>query len=285
MPTMSYNGVTLYYEEHGSGFPLLLFAPGGMHSVVEFWERMPYNPIEALSDTFRVIAIDQRNAGRSHAPLRAAGWEDYAADAVALLDHLGIRQTHIMGGCIGSSFCLALIQRAPERVTAAVLQNPIGLTQTNRPLFQGGFEDAAAHAETQGMAAVIAAARENAAFWENRPAGPWGARALADPDFAATLAGMPPAEYAAIVRGVRPALHDAAARPRRQRRLPPHRHRRTDRRPRPQRRARVPVARTGRGAAHYREGQAVPDPTHAARLKGAPHAPRRRVPVCITPLG
>lgn len=200
MPTMTYNGVTLYYEEHGTGFPLLLFAPGGMHSVVEFWERMPYNPIDALSDTFRVIAIDQRNAGRSHAPLQAAGWDDYAADAVALLDHLGIRRTHIMGGCIGSSFCLALIERASERVTAAVLQNPIGLTQTNRPLFQGGFEDAAAHAETRGMAAVIAAARENAAFWENRPAGPWGARALADPDFAATLAGMPPAEYTAIVR-------------------------------------------------------------------------------------
>jgi hypothetical protein len=51
-----------------------------------------------------------------------------------------------MGGCIGLPFCLALIAHAPERVTAA-LQNPTGLTETNRRLFAGRFEEAAACAE------------------------------------------------------------------------------------------------------------------------------------------
>ena len=200
MPTMRYEGVTLYYEERGAGYPLLLFAPGGMHSVVEFWARMPFNPIEEISDQFRVIAMDQRNAGRSFAPVQAAGWEEYAGDAAALLDHLDIERAHIMGGCIGSSFCLAFIKHAPQRVSAAVLQNPIGLTETNRPLFTGHFEEAARCAEERGMAGVLAAARERAAFGEHAPAGPWGARAVADAAFAAELEGLDPAEYAAICR-------------------------------------------------------------------------------------
>jgi pimeloyl-ACP methyl ester carboxylesterase len=61
--------------------------------------------------------------------LRAAadGWRTYAGDHLALMDHLGYRRFHVMGGCIGATFCLTLCEMAPERITAAVLQNPIGL--------------------------------------------------------------------------------------------------------------------------------------------------------------
>ena len=40
------DGASLYYEERGAGFPLLLIAPGGMNSTVDFWGRMPINPVE-----------------------------------------------------------------------------------------------------------------------------------------------------------------------------------------------------------------------------------------------
>jgi len=43
------------------------------------------------------------------------------------MDHLGFKRFHTLGGCIGSSYCLKLCEIAPERVSAAVLQNPIGL--------------------------------------------------------------------------------------------------------------------------------------------------------------
>jgi pimeloyl-ACP methyl ester carboxylesterase len=43
------------------------------------------------------------------------------------MDHLGHRRFHVMGGCIGATFCLTLCEMVPERITAAVLQNPIGL--------------------------------------------------------------------------------------------------------------------------------------------------------------
>jgi pimeloyl-ACP methyl ester carboxylesterase len=145
MPIFQRGDIALYYEEYGSGFPLLLMAPGGMRSQIDFWHRSPFDPTAALAASFRVIAMDQRNAGKSRAPISAAdGWPTYAADQLALLDHLGIRQCHIMGGCIGSSYCLGLIKAAPERVTAAVLQNPIGLGPDGIGRFHNMFDDWAA---------------------------------------------------------------------------------------------------------------------------------------------
>jgi pimeloyl-ACP methyl ester carboxylesterase len=141
MPVFERADVSLYYEEYGSGYPLLLFAPGGMRSSIDFWHRSPFDPTIELAEDFRVIAMDQRNAGRSRAPVGADdGWETYAADHLALLDHLGARRAHVLGGCIGSSYCLGLIKLAPERVSAAVLQNPIGLSPENRPAFYEMFD-------------------------------------------------------------------------------------------------------------------------------------------------
>ena len=132
--------ITLYYEDHGAGFPVLLFAPGGMRSAATFWEGSQFNPIVELSTRFRVIAMDQRNAGRSRAPVSADdGWHTYTADHIALLDHLGIERTHLLGGCIGGPYCLGLIQAAPERVASAVLQQSIGF-EDNRQLFYDMFQ-------------------------------------------------------------------------------------------------------------------------------------------------
>src|SRR5437879_7038828 len=81
MPVFERPGISLYYEEFGSGYPLLLFAPGGMRSSIEFWHRSPFDPTIEFAGDFRVIAMDQRNAGRSPGPVRGAdGWHTYAAD-------------------------------------------------------------------------------------------------------------------------------------------------------------------------------------------------------------
>ncbi|MGA2411689.1 MAG: alpha/beta hydrolase [Candidatus Binataceae bacterium] len=140
MPTFTRGDVSINYEEYGSGFPLLLFAPGGMRSNIQFWHQSPFDPTRELADDFRVVAMDQRNAGQSRAPITAAdGWDTYTSDHIALLDHLGIKRTHTLGGCIGSSYCLNLIKKAPDRVASAVLQNPIGL-YNNRDAFYEMFD-------------------------------------------------------------------------------------------------------------------------------------------------
>ncbi len=141
MPTFTRGEVSIYYEEFGSGYPVLLFAPGGMRSSIEFWKRSPFDPTVELARDFRVIAMDQRNAGRSRAPVAASdGWHSYTSDHIALLDHLGIAQCHLLGGCIGGPYCLGAIEAAPARVTAAVLQQPIGLSPKNRELFYEMFD-------------------------------------------------------------------------------------------------------------------------------------------------
>lgn len=136
------DGVSLYYELHGEGFPVLLFAPGGMLSAIPVWQRAAYDPVARLSDRFQLIAMDQRNAGRSRAPVRGSdGWHVYTEDHVALLDHLGIGRCAVLGNCIGGSYCLGLMRAIPERVAAGVLQQPIGHTDDNTELFFAMFDN------------------------------------------------------------------------------------------------------------------------------------------------
>jgi pimeloyl-ACP methyl ester carboxylesterase len=136
MSIFAHDDVQLYYEEYGAGFPVLLIAPGGMRSSVPFWDKTPWNPIQQLSTTYRVIAMDQRNAGRSVAPIRPTdSWHVYTADQLALLDHLGVDRFHVAGMCIGGSYGMGLIQAAPQRVASAVLFQPIGLLNNRQAFF------------------------------------------------------------------------------------------------------------------------------------------------------
>jgi pimeloyl-ACP methyl ester carboxylesterase len=140
MPFVERDGASIYYEEHGSGFPVLLLAPGGMNSAVPFWERMPLNPIETFADEFRMIAMDQRNAHRSTGPLDTHDpWGMYADDQFAVLDHLGIDKALAIGSCIGSSFIFKLCERQPGRIVAGVPMQPIGDDHTNVGQFSSTF--------------------------------------------------------------------------------------------------------------------------------------------------
>jgi pimeloyl-ACP methyl ester carboxylesterase len=129
--------MTIHYEESGGGFPLLLIAPGAMNSAIELWSGATINPLEVFAEDFRLIAMDQRNAGGSTGPLEV---DDplgaYASDQLALVDHRGVESFHVMGACIGCSFALKLIERAPQRVVTAVLEQPVGLTGDNAALYE-----------------------------------------------------------------------------------------------------------------------------------------------------
>jgi pimeloyl-ACP methyl ester carboxylesterase len=136
MPTFARGQATIYYEERGSGAPLLLLAPGGLNSAIDFWGRMPLDPLEVFADEFRVIAMDQRNAGRSSGPLDTRDpWGMYADDQLAVLDQLGVPSALVIGCCIGCSFIFKLLERAPRRIVAGVLMQPIGHDESNHGTF------------------------------------------------------------------------------------------------------------------------------------------------------
>ncbi|MGH8057547.1 MAG: alpha/beta fold hydrolase [Candidatus Entotheonellia bacterium] len=140
MPVFKRDDIELYYEEHGAGFPLLMISPGGMRSLASAWERTPWNPIEQLAPSYRVISMDQRNAGQSVAPVRATdSWHVYTADQLAILDYLGIDRFHVAGMCIGGPYIMGLIEAAPQRVVSAVVFQTIGV-DNNRQAFYEMFD-------------------------------------------------------------------------------------------------------------------------------------------------
>lgn len=144
MPSFTHGDATIYYEEYGQGFPILTFAPAGLQSTIEVWSRpsAPINPIEDFAPEFRVIVMDQRNAGgRSHAPITAQdGWHSYASDHIALLDHLNIDRCHLYGQCIGGPFILSLLKAQPQRIVSAVLAQPIGRVEPELPPSSANFD-------------------------------------------------------------------------------------------------------------------------------------------------
>jgi pimeloyl-ACP methyl ester carboxylesterase len=133
MSYMRRGELNIYYETRGKGFPLLLIAPGGMTSVIPFWARSAFNPIEIFSQDYWTIAMEQRNAGNSSGPLEDGDpWDTHANDQLELMNCLGAEKFFVLGCCIGCSHALKLIERAPERVVAAVLEQPVGRDEKNR---------------------------------------------------------------------------------------------------------------------------------------------------------
>ena len=136
MPYFTRGDTSIYFEERGSGPPVLLIAPGGMKSTIDFWKHAAIDPWSSYADDFRLVAMDQRNAGRSTGPLEADDpWGAYAADQLGLMDHLDVERFLVMGCCIGGSYILKLVEQAPDRLLGAVLEQPIGLIDSNRRLF------------------------------------------------------------------------------------------------------------------------------------------------------
>lgn len=121
--------VRIAYEESGSGFPLLLIAGGGLNSTMSRLITSPFNPIAEFSDEYRCIYADLRNAndGESSGPLEIdRPWDSYADDHLGLMDHLGIDKFMVLGFCIAGPFIWNLMERAPDRVVAAVPAQPVG---------------------------------------------------------------------------------------------------------------------------------------------------------------
>jgi pimeloyl-ACP methyl ester carboxylesterase len=121
--------VRIRYQDVGSGFPLLATPGGGLNSRISNWANAVINVMDEFKSDLRCITMDQRNAtaGESTGPIPVDDpWGAFADDQLGLMDHLGIRQFFFFGNCIGGSFALKLMERAPERVAAAVLSQPIG---------------------------------------------------------------------------------------------------------------------------------------------------------------
>ena len=115
MESVTVNGVELEYEAIGSGEPVLLISP------VLADGFLPLMSQPALADRHLLIRYHKRGwAGSTHTP-PPVSISDHAADATALLDHLGIRRAHIAGHSSGAAVAAQLALDQPETVQTLIL--------------------------------------------------------------------------------------------------------------------------------------------------------------------
>jgi pimeloyl-ACP methyl ester carboxylesterase len=115
MESVEINGVQLEYEATGSGEPVLLISP------VLADGFLPLLSEPALADRYQLIRYHKRGwVGSTHTP-PPVSVADHAADAAALLDHLGIRRSHIAGHSSGAAVAAQLALDRPETVHTLIL--------------------------------------------------------------------------------------------------------------------------------------------------------------------
>jgi len=110
MPFAEINGVKIYWEEEGSGDPILLIMGLGWPSYM--WYRT--KPL--LTGKYRTITFDNRGAGRSDVPPGPYPIATMASDAAAVLDATGVESAHLYGVSMGGMIAQTIAATEPQRV-------------------------------------------------------------------------------------------------------------------------------------------------------------------------
>jgi pimeloyl-ACP methyl ester carboxylesterase len=150
MPYADINGVNIYYEEYGSGLPVIL-TPGGRV------DREGLRPIAALlSPKCRVIIHDRRNCGKSDVVITGDLSEQHlwAEEMAGLLEYLGATPAYVAGGSAGSRTSLTLAVRHPEAVKGLFIWEVSGGPNSAKLMGPGYYGQYIEAARSGGMASV-----------------------------------------------------------------------------------------------------------------------------------
>ena len=160
MPHLDIDGVKIYYEIHGEGFPLVLCH--GLSGDTQAW----VNQLPAFSRRYQVVVWDARGHGLSDSPAdpEAYGLKVFAEDLRRLLDHLNIDHAYLAGHSMGGGVAVRFATTYPERLKALlVIDSFTGSGLPTPPAVRAMREKSIELALTQGMGAVADhALKENA---------------------------------------------------------------------------------------------------------------------------
>lgn len=118
MPKVGVDGIEMYYEVHGNGFPLVLISGYGGSS--EGWDMLAPK-VKELSRHYRVVTFDNRGTGRSSTPEGDYSIKTMADDVARLLDCLGMSKAHILGESMGGMIAQELAINNPKKVNGLIL--------------------------------------------------------------------------------------------------------------------------------------------------------------------
>ena len=118
MPVVHTNGINMYYEQKGSGEPLLLIM--GITATGSVWEKH----VAHWQNKFSCITADNRGVGLSDQPEGPYSTEQLADDYAGLLDALQLEKVRVIGCSMGSTIAQQLAIRHPKKVQSMVLMCP-----------------------------------------------------------------------------------------------------------------------------------------------------------------
>jgi len=119
MPKAYVNHIHIHYEVAGTGHPLVLIH--GHTFNLHLWDPQ----VPAFADRYRVIRYDLRGHGQSDAPRTGYRWPEYVEDLAALLEHLGVHHTYLLGLSLGGGIALEFTLRLPDMVDALILADSV----------------------------------------------------------------------------------------------------------------------------------------------------------------
>ena len=212
MPFAVIDGINTRYEVLGSGPPLLMFSPGGFDGTLEKWTTAGVyaktRMLDHLRKKFSCIIFDRRETGHTGGRVERVTWAHYVAQGRGLLDHLKIKQAHLMGGCMGCCPVVAFGVAHPEAVLSMVLWWPVGGARY-RINGQQRFSQHLSFVQQYGLAEVVSlAASSGKSFNEDPRGGPWASVIRHDRAFAESYAKQDMEKYKLVVAGMARALMD-----------------------------------------------------------------------------
>ena len=212
MATAIIDGITTRYDVVGSGPPLLMFSPAGFDATLEKWTTQSVyattKMLDHLSKTYSCIIYDRREAGQSGGRVEPITWANYVAQGKGLLEHLGYKRAHLMGGCMGCCPVLAFAVAHPEMVSSMILYWPVGGAKY-RINGRKRFADHLAYVDQYGLEKVVSLVlAEGKTFNADPRGGPWAAVIRNDRAFAESYVRQDVQKYKSIVVGMSQTLFD-----------------------------------------------------------------------------
>jgi 3-oxoadipate enol-lactonase len=190
MPEVKRDNVTLYYEDEGSGPPVLLVHG---HTL----DRRLWDPVtpSLVAAGLRVLRVDLRGHGLSSRPDFGYHLSHHAADLAAVLDAAAVGPVVGVGHSIGGAVVLEIAVTMPQRLTAMVLVSPVMPDRPFESAFMDNLREVARVIRSEGIGAAMAGPWDRSPLFEHSYRRPEIRQAAA-----AITRDFPGAEYLATRR-------------------------------------------------------------------------------------